>query len=69
MFGKAFLKNNFIDKKYGRIFNQLFSLRLTGDYEDRHILDMKTEVLPLVEPAQELISLVSEMARKQISLE
>ena len=68
MFGKAFLKNNIIDKKYGRIFNQLFSLRLTGDYEDRHILDMKTEVLPLVEPAQELITLVSEMARKQISL-
>ena len=68
MFGKAFLKNNIIDKKYGRIFNQLFSLRLTGDYEDRHILDMKTEVLPLVEPAQELITLVSEMARKQTSL-
>lgn len=69
MFGKAFLKNNIIDKKYGKIFNQLFSLRLTGDYEDRHILDMKTEVLPLVEPAKELIDLVSEMARKQINLE
>lgn len=69
MFGKAFLKNNIIDKKYGKIFNQLFSLRLTGDYEDRHILDMRTEVLPLVEPAKELIDLVSEMARKQISLE
>jgi uncharacterized protein len=68
MFGKAFLKNNIIDKKYGRIFNQLFSLRLTGDYEDRHILNMETEVLPLVEPAQELITLVSEMARKQIHL-
>ena len=26
MFGKAFLKNNIIDKKYGRTFNQLFSL-------------------------------------------
>lgn len=38
--------------------NQLFSLRLTGDYEDRHILDMETEVLPLVEPAKELINLV-----------
>ena len=67
MFGKAFLKNNIIEKKYGRIFNQLFSLRLTGDYEDRHILDMKTEVLPLVEPAQDLIAIVSEMAKKQIN--
>ena len=66
MFGKAFLKNNIIDKKYGKTFNQLFSLRLTGDYEDRHIMDMKTEVLPLVEPAKELIDTVSEMAKKQI---
>lgn len=69
MFGKAFLRNNIIDKKYGKIFNQLFSLRLTGDYEDRHILDMETEVIPLVKPAKELIVLVSEMARKQIDLE
>ncbi len=66
MFGKVFLKNNLIDKKYGKTFNQLFSLRLTGDYEDRHILDMETEVLPLVEPAKELIDLVSEMAKKQL---
>lgn len=68
IFGKAFLKNEIIDKKYGKTFNQLFSLRLTGDYEDRHILDMATEVLPLVEPAKELIDTVSDMARKQISL-
>lgn len=66
MFGKAFLRNNIIDKKYGKVFNLLFSLRLTGDYEDRHILDMETEVLPLVEPAKELIGLVSEMAKKQL---
>lgn len=64
MFGKVFLRNNIIDKRYGKIFNQLFSLRLTGDYEDRHILDMETEVLPLVEPAKELIDLVSEMTKK-----
>ncbi len=65
MFGKAFLRNGVIDKKYGRTFNQLFSLRLTGDYEDRHILDMATEVIPLVEPAKELIDIVSEMAKEQ----
>ena len=68
-FGKQFLDFlpvSIIDKKYGKIFNQLFSLRLTGDYEDRHILNMETEVLPLVEPAKELIDLVSEMAKKQL---
>lgn len=31
---------------------------------DRHILDMETEVLPLVKPAKELIDLVSEMTKK-----
>ena len=66
MFGKVFLRNNIIDKKYGKTFNQLFSLRLTGDYEDRHILDMETEVLPLVEPAKDLIDLVSEMSKTQL---
>lgn len=68
IFGKAFLKSNIIDKKYGKIFNQLFSLRLTGDYEDRHIMDMATEVMPLVEPAQELINLVSNMAQERLHL-
>lgn len=68
MFGMAFLKTNIIDKRFGRIFNQLFSLRLTGDYEDRHILDMTTEVLPLVSPAKELINLVSDMAQRHLAI-
>lgn len=68
MFGMAFLRNNIVEKKYGRIYNQLFSLRLTGDYEDRHILDMSTEVMPLVEPAKELIDTVVEMAKKELEI-
>lgn len=69
MFGKAFLKNDLIDKKYGRTFNQLFSLRLTGDYEDRHIMDMASEVLPLVEPAKDLIDTVATLAKKELNIE
>ncbi len=68
MFGKAFLKNAIIDKAHGKIFNQLFSLRMTGDYEDRHIIDMDTEVMPLVKPAKYLIDAVSEMAKKQLGI-
>ena len=68
MFGVAFLKSNIIDKKYGKTFDQLFSLRQTGDYEDYHIMNMETEVLPLVEPAKELIELVSSMAKEKISI-
>lgn len=67
MFGMAFLKTNIIEKRHGKTFNQLFSLRLTGDYEDRHVLDMETEVLPLVEPAKDLIGLASTMAREQLA--
>lgn len=69
MFGKAFIKTNIIDREYGKIFNQLFSLRMTGDYEDRHIMDMNEEVLPLVEPAHRLINVVSLMAKKKVGLE
>ena len=68
MFGKAFLKTSIVDKSYGKTFNQLFSLRLTGDYEDRHIIDMDTEVMPLVKPAKYLIDAVSEMAKKQLGI-
>lgn len=68
MFGKAFLKNSVIDKRFGKTFNQLFSLRMTGDYEDRHLMDMDTEVKPLVIPAKELIDVVSEMAKKQLGI-
>ncbi len=67
IFGKAFIKNNIVDKKYGKTFNQLFSLRLTGDYEDRHIIDMTTELLPLVEPAKELIDTVINLAEEKLA--
>lgn len=43
-----------------------YSLRLTGDYQDRKNLNMETDVKPLVKPAKELIDKVSEMARNQI---
>ena len=29
-----------LERRYGTIFNQLFSLRMTGDYEDRRFLDI-----------------------------
>jgi uncharacterized protein (UPF0332 family) len=68
MFGLNFIKPKLIDRKYGAIFNQLFSLRLTGDYEDRRNLDLQTDVIPLVDPAKDLIDTVSELARKKVNL-
>lgn len=66
MFGLHLIKTNLIDSKFSAIFNTLFSLRMTGDYEDRRNLDMDTEVLPLVKPAKKLIDQVSKLAKDSI---
>ena len=68
MFGKAFIKSKILNRKYGTIFNQLFSLRMTGDYEDRRFLDIDVDVKPLIEPTRELIEITSELAHKQLKL-
>ena len=68
MFGKAFIKSKILDRKYGTIFNRLFSLRMTGDYEDRRFLDIDVDVKPLIEPTRELIEITSELAHKQLKL-
>lgn len=66
MFGLHLIKTKLLDGKFSPIFNTLFSLRMTGDYEDRRNLDMEKDVKPLVKPAKELIDKVSEMAREKI---
>ena len=66
MFGKAFIKSKVLERRYGTIFNQLFSLRMTGDYEDRRFLDIEEDVKPFIEPTKELIDVVSVMAQEQM---
>lgn len=66
MFGKAFIKSKVLERRYGTIFNQLFSLRMTGDYEDRRFLDIEEDVKPLIEPTKELIDVVSVMAQEHM---
>lgn len=66
MFGLHFLKNKLVDRKLGTIYNQLFSLRMTGDYQDRKRLDIEADVKPLVKPAKDLIDVVSGLARDKI---
>lgn len=66
MFGKCFIKTKILDKHFGEVFNQLFSLRMTGDYQDRRNLDLDSDVLPLVAPAKQLIDITSSMAENNI---
>jgi uncharacterized protein (UPF0332 family) len=62
LFVMAFVKSGKIDVSYSKIYHRLRSLRLTGDYQDRRNLDLEEDIKPLVEPAKELITLVSSMA-------
>lgn len=66
MFGLAFIKTKIIERRFGTIFNQLFFLRMTGDYEDRHFLNLEEDVKPLVEPTKELIDITTKLAQQQL---
>lgn len=67
MLGYHFIYAKLLDKEYGDLFGRLFSLRMTGDYEDRKNLDLDFDVKPLVEPTKKLIDVVSNMAIGKIS--
>ncbi len=67
MLGLHFIKPELLEKTYGQLFARLFSLRMTGDYEDRRNLDMDFDVLPLVEPTGKFIAVITRMAKEKIS--
>lgn len=60
IFGQHFVRTNIIKKDDGRLYTQLFSYRLKGDYEDNYNLDID-EIKPLLEPAREFISRITEL--------
>lgn len=61
VFGLQFVKTGMFSSEQGRLYNKLFSLRLTGDYNDHYDLE-ESDVLPLVVPTEQLIADVSTMA-------
>ena len=65
MFGLHFVKTGIFSPEHGKLYNKLYTLRLTGDYNDHYNLD-EEDVLPLVSPAEELIAKVSDMARQAL---
>ena len=54
LFGLHFVKTGIVDIKEGKLYHHLFSMRLTGDYDDTFGLTGE-DVLPLLTPASELI--------------
>ena len=66
MFGLHFIKSGIVSSEMGKLYNNLFSLRLTGDYNDKYNLKEK-DVLPLLEPTKELIDEISRLALSLVS--
>ncbi len=66
IFGLYFVKKGIFPTEQGHLYNKLFSLRLTGDYNDHFDLEAQ-DILPLVEPTEQLIKDVSKLAIQSLS--
>jgi uncharacterized protein (UPF0332 family) len=64
-FSLLFVKTGKFDKKFGRLFSELFDWRQKGDYEN--IFDFDNEsVKPLFDPVAEMIGLIQEEIKKTL---
>jgi uncharacterized protein (UPF0332 family) len=62
-FTEHFIKNNIIDKKFGKLYSQLFTWRQKGDYDD--LFDFREDqVNEYFKPVEELISLIESLINK-----
>lgn len=65
IFGLHFIKTGKVSVEMGRLYNKLFTMRLTGDYDDTYGLT-EEDVVPLIAPAKELINTTISMARDML---
>ena len=66
LFGQHFVQPGIVDVKDGKLYHHLFSMRLTGDYDDTYGLT-SDDVLPLITPASELIDKIIELTNKKMA--
>lgn len=64
MFGKHFVRTGVVPVESGHLYSQLFSMRLTGDYDDFRILTQE-DVEPLIEKTEHFIQLVKNLIDEQ----
>jgi len=62
-FTERFIKNQIIDKKFGKIYSQLFTWRQKGDYDDLFDLQ-EAQVMQYFQPVEELITLIGSMIKE-----
>ena len=60
LLGLHYFMKNKIEKPYSKMYNQLFNLRQSGDYEDLFEID-ESDILPLLEPAKQFIETIENL--------
>ena len=59
-FTEHFIKSQIIDKKYGKLYSQLFTWRQKGDYDD--LFDFREDqVNEYFKPVEDLISIIKSL--------
>lgn len=64
MLGLHYIKTGVLDRKYGTLYGQLFSLRQTGDYGDTFGLT-EEQVRPLLEQTAEMIEKIESIINEK----
>ena len=64
LLGLHYIKNNRIEKSLGKMYRQLFNMRITNDYED-WINPDESDVKPFIEPAEQFISTIEKLISSQ----
>ncbi len=65
LFGLHIVNEGILPQEMGKLVRKLFKCRLTGDYSDDYDLT-EEDVMPLVEPTEQLIEKVSELAKEKL---
>jgi uncharacterized protein (UPF0332 family) len=63
-FTEHFIKNQIIDKKYGKVYSQLFTWRQKGDYDDLFDFE-EVQVMQYFQPVEELITLIESIIKSK----
>ena len=67
-FGQYFIMTGKLPKDLGKFYNQLFQMRLTGDYGDTFGLT-EEDVVPKIQPTEDFINQVAALAKQKLELE
>jgi uncharacterized protein (UPF0332 family) len=60
LLGLHYIKENKIENEFGKMYNNLFGLRQTGDYEDKIIIK-EEDIKPYLQPAKIFIDKIKQL--------